>query len=115
MSRRDHQPDNTAEQFVHFDGEGVLRLPGRVIGGVHADLVGGRNRYSVGGQVAEGPRWWRGRIDWPGDEVEPSGGIEITIELDNGRSAVAVVEPAPDESAHAAIVHGIGPPPFDVP
>jgi hypothetical protein len=100
---------------VHFDGDGVVHVRGRDIRGVHAQLVGGRTRYSVGGAVKEGPRWWRGLLEWPGDDAEPLIGTEVIIELDNGRRAAAVVEPDPTAPAHTAVVHGVDPPPFDVP
>lgn len=114
MERHDHDTKHRTSPLAHYDGDGILRLPDRVIEHVHADLVGGRNRYSIGGEVAEGPRWWRGRLDWPGDEDRPIGGIEITIELDNGRSAIAVIEPDPTAPEHSTVIHGVGPPPFDV-
>lgn len=79
------------------------------------ELVGGRNRYTVGGEVAEGPRWWRGWLEWPGgdDQRMPCG--EVTLEFDNGRTGVAMVESYSTGPEHSALVVGLGPPPFDVP
>ncbi|MCO8128504.1 hypothetical protein NHL50_14930 [Acidimicrobiia bacterium EGI L10123] len=100
---------------MRYHGDGVLRLGDRVIEHVHADLIGGRSHYSVGGRVAEGPRWWRGRVEWDGDDDQPVTCSEVIIEVDNGRSGVAVIEPAPNAPAHSAVLHGVGPPPFEVP
>jgi len=100
---------------VSFRGGVCVRLPDRVIAHVRAELVGGRNRYSVGGQIAEGPRWWRGRLEWTGDEAEPMDSTAVIIDLTNGRSGTAVIEPDPAAPAHTAVVRGVGPPPFDIP
>lgn len=100
---------------VHFDGEVRVRLPDRTIGHAHAELIGGRNRYSVGGETAEGPRWWRGTITWDSEVPKPAGGIEISVEVDNGRAGVAVIELDPTSPAHTARLHGVSTPPFDVP
>lgn len=100
---------------VSFHGDGALRLPERVIEHVHADLVGGRSRYSVGGRVAEGPRWWWGRLEYDGEDELPQPSSEVVIDLGNGRSGVAVIEPDPTAPPGTVVIHGIGPPPFDVP
>lgn len=109
--------DQTIESThtVSFQGDGVLLLADRVIGRVHAELFGGRNRYSVAGHIAEGPRWWRGCLEWNGDVEHPPPGTKVFIDLRDGRVGVAVIEPHPDAPGNTSIVHGVGPPPFDVP
>lgn len=113
----DHHQSNfpIRHDVVHIETVVAVRIHERVIQPIRADLTGGRNRYSVGGEIREGLRWWRGHINWPQQEIEPRGGIEIIIELDNGRSAPAVIEPDPAGPEHTRAIHGIGPPPFDVP
>jgi len=109
-----HEPGHHRDGVVHFDGDGTVRLRERAVDGVVVHLVGGRDRYSVGGSIKEGPRWWRGRLDWP-DGEEPPIGTEVVIELRDGRAAPAVIELDPSAPARTAAVHGVGPPPFDVP
>ena len=103
------------------DPEGAVRrrcvadvvLPDQQREPARLELVGGRPRYSVGGEIHEGLRWWRGWVDWLEGEVDVRRGTEICIEMDDGRSAVAVIVDADDDHRHS--VRGIGPPPFDVP
>lgn len=112
-----HRPDSHRaweSDPVHFEGEGIVRIRDRTVP-VHADLVGGRDRHSVGGQIAEGPRWWRGRIDWSVDEVPPLDGGRLLVELDDGRCAPAIIAADPAVPEHSISIQGIGPPPFDVP
>lgn len=42
------QANTGTSPVVHFEGEVRVRLPDRVIEHAHAELVGGRSRYSVG-------------------------------------------------------------------
>jgi hypothetical protein len=100
---------------VQVETQSVVRIHDRTVLPVLADLVGGRHHYSVGGAIREGPRWWRGRLRWPEGATRPRPGTEIVIELDEGRSAAAVIEPDPAGPEHSIAVHGTGPPPFDVP
>jgi hypothetical protein len=114
---RDHEQAATpgCAGVIHVERVGVARIDDRSSVPVRADLVGGRSHYSVGGEIREGPRWWRGHLRWPEGETPPRAGIEIVIELEGGRSAPAVIEPDPAEPEHTVLVHGTGPPPFDVP
>lgn len=98
---------------VTYTGSAVVEVPDCQPRRVAAELLGGRNRWSVGGQIAEGPRWWRGELSWDGEPIELGPGTQITVELDGGRAALAVVEAAP--AARTVAVRGIEPPPFDVP
>jgi hypothetical protein len=81
---------------VEYQGFALVDLPPGGRARVDVELVGGRDRWSVGGQIAEGPRWWRGRL---------AGG-------DNGRTAPAVVERTAEPGI---LIRGLGPPPFEVP
>ena len=78
------------------------------------DLVGGRRRHSVGGQVAEGSRWWTGRIEWLHDPVVVRAGTVLDLELEDGRRAEAIVEPVKRVRTSELAIVGLGPPPFDV-
>lgn len=90
---------------VRVEGGGTLRA--------HAELVGGRQRWSVGGVWAEGPRWWRGELAC---EEEPpillEVGAAVRLELSDGRAAIATVEVS---TGGAVRIAGLGAPPFDVP
>lgn len=99
---------------VHFEGDCVVRVGERTIR-AHADLIGGRDRHSVGGEIWEGPRWWRGRIDWPREDAEPLDRGRIHVEIEEARSAPALIEPGASVPEHSSAILGIGPPPFDVP
>ncbi len=99
-------------ETVTYTGEAVVEAAGRQCH-VEVELEAGRRRWSVGGRMAEGPRWWRGEIAWPDQDQELRAGTRIAVTLVDGRSAPAVVESliAPDRVA----VRGIAPPPFPVP
>ena len=101
---------------VHFEGEAVIHLLDDVAR-VTVELKAGRDRHSVGGQIAEGPRWWVGRVAWEtrplSRDIEP--GSVICIELSNGRVADAVVEDTSPDPVPDAAIRGLGPPPFEVP
>lgn len=99
---------------VHYGCIAVVRLADDVVAEAVVELLGGRDRHSVGGQIAEGPRWWRGRVTWQDGPVAVQPGVEVRLELDNGRSAVAVVEPRPEATSGEAVIRGLGPPPFEV-
>lgn len=98
---------------VTYTGPAVIEVPDGEPRQVDAELLGGRNRWSVGGRIAEGPRWWRGELSWDGEPIDLRAGTQVVIELDDGRSAMAVVESAP--ATDAVAVRGIEPPPFTVP
>lgn len=98
---------------VTYTGAAVVEAPDCEPRQVEVELLGGRNRWSVGGRIAEGPRWWRGELSWDGEPAELCAGTRITLELENGRTAMAVVEAAP--ATDAVAVRGIEPPPFSVP
>ncbi len=102
---------------VHFEGEAVIHLPWAGDATVRIELVGGRDRHSVGGQIAEGPRWWHGSVEWKGQRRAPKvdAGSEVQVQLPNGRVAVAVIERVTPDPAPAAEIRGLGAPPFDVP
>ncbi len=78
------------------------------------ELEGGRHRHSVGGQMAEGLRWWTGRIEWLRNPVEVRSGADIVIELRNGHRARAIVERGSRGPTDEIGIVGVGPPPFDV-
>ena len=105
--------------IVHFEGEAVIHLPDDGDAEVTIELVGGRDRHSVGGQIAGGPRWWGGRVVWarrsPTKRVAM--GSEIHLELADGRTAAAGVEAGdvPSDGEDGAAIRGLGPPPFTVP
>lgn len=91
----------------------LVRLEGGQTLRAHAELVGGRQRWSVGGVWAEGPRWWRGELACEGSApVILDCGAAVRLELSDGRAAIATIEAAIDEVVH---VTGLGAPPFDVP
>lgn len=81
-----------------------------------AMLIGGRDRHSVGGEIAEGPRWWHGQLRLGGDAIDAIDaiGAEVDLELDDGRTAVAVVEDIQGPPEPELAVRGVGVPPFDV-
>ena len=97
---------------VEYQGVALVDLPPGVRARVDVELVGGRDRWSVGGQIAEGPRWWRGRLAGGTDVVELTAGAHISLALDNGRTAPAVVERTAEPGI---LIRGLGPPPFEVP
>ncbi len=78
------------------------------------DLVGGRHRHSVGGQIAEGSRWWTGRLEWLRDPVVVRPGTVLDLELEDGRRGEAIVEPVKRARTSEVTIVGLGPPPFDV-
>lgn len=90
----------------------VMEVPDGHRQPVRAELEAGRRRWSVGGCMAEGPRWWRGELAWDDPSEALPVGTRIELVLD-GRAGQAVVEAriAPGRAA----VRGISPPPFDVP
>lgn len=114
MTTIDRTDDRSgSEHQVTYEGPAVVEAPDCGTRHVEAELLGGRTRWSVGGRYAEGPRWWRGQLSWDGEPIELRAGTQITVELADGRSALAVVEAAPADDAVA--VRGIEPPPFPVP
>ena len=91
----------------------VVRLEGGQTLRARAELVGGRQRWSVGGVWAEGPRWWRGELACDGDlPTTVDAGAAVRLELSDGRAAIATIEAAADDVVQVA---GLGAPPFDVP
>ncbi len=110
-----HATTPNSHDEIHVNTFAIVRIRSRVIHSVRADLFGGRNQCSVGGEIKEGPRWWRGHLHWPDGQTPPRAGTEILLELDDGRSAPAVTEPTPAGPERTTSIHGIGPPPFDVP
>jgi hypothetical protein len=97
---------------VEYHGFAMVELPPGGRERVDVELIGGRDRWSVGGQIAEGPRWWRGRLAGGDEVVDLDAGAHISLALDNGRTAPAIVE----QMAGAEIlIRGFGPPPFEVP
>ena len=114
MINRAGSSDGSVEAAqVTYRGPAVVEVPEGEPRQVDAELLGGRNRWSVGGRIAEGPRWWRGELSCDGEPIDLRAGTQVIIELDDGRSAMAVVESAPAPDAVA--VRGIEPPPFSVP
>lgn len=98
---------------VDYRGAALVEVPDREPERIDVDLVGGRERWSVGGQIAEGVRWWRGELAPVSADLSLCEGTLIELVLDNGRTAPAVVEasgPGP-----AVAIRGLGPPPFEVP
>lgn len=102
-----------SQEVVHRS-VGTVRLPAGPCHDVPLTLVGGRHRYSVGGEIAEGFRWWRGRVEPGGSlpRVEP--GTEIVIDLADGPTATAVVDETDPSAGEVVLFHGVGPPPFGV-
>jgi hypothetical protein len=91
----------------------VVRLEGGQTLRAHAELVGGRQRWSVGGMWAEGPRWWHGELACEGDPpARLDAGAAIRLELSDGRAAIATIEESAGDLVRVA---GCGAPPFDVP
>lgn len=115
MTHDDHTATQSSRDEVHVKAFATVRIHDRAIHRVRAELFGGRDRYSVGGEIKEGLRWWHGHLHWPDEQTPPRAGTEVLLELDHGRSAPAVTEPAPAEPEGTTSIHGIGPPPFDVP
>jgi hypothetical protein len=103
-------------RVVRFEGEAVIHLPHASDATVRIELIGGRDRHSVGGQIAEGPRWWRGRVVLEDRARVPrvDAGNEIRVQLVNGRTATAVVEYTTVDPVPEATIRGLGPPPFEV-
>ena len=103
-------------KVVRFESGGIVRHSRLGECSAYLELIGGRDRHSVGGQIAEGPRWWRGRIVFP--QRVRLGFIEahqhLEVELPNGRAAIGVVRDDPSTSAVFVNVEGRGPPPFEV-
>lgn len=93
----------------------VVHLPDGASVEAEVDLLAGRDRYSVGGQIAEGPRWWHGRLRCTNQQAHLDPGSQVRIELEDGRTGLAVVEAPSPDGANAAAVKGLGPPPFPVP
>jgi hypothetical protein len=98
---------------VGYQGFALVELPPGRSERVDVELVGGRDRWSVGGQIAEGPRWWRGRLAGGQEVIELHAGAHISLALDNGRTAPAIIERATSEPG--IFIQGLGPPPFEVP
>ena len=98
---------------IEYECTASVELPDCAAEEAHITLLAGRHRHSVGGQIAEGLRWWHGQMELPRDDLEITAGTRIWMELDNGRTAVAVAEPAPDPGV--TVLRGVGPPPFEVP
>lgn len=91
----------------------TIRWPDGELEDVEVELIGGRERHSVGGEIAEGFRWWAGRVR-PGDVViDLADGTEIVLELDDGEERRAVVELAEADPGQLPI-RGLGPPPVAV-
>jgi hypothetical protein len=103
-------------RVVRFEGEAVIHLPHASDAAVRIELIGGRNRHSVGGQIAEGPRWWHGRVIWKDRARAPQldAGKEVRVRLMNGRTATAVVECTTVDTVPEVAITGLGPPPFEV-
>lgn len=99
---------------IGFESDAVVECPDGVAP-ARVELIGGRDRYSVGGRIAEGPRWWLGEVELLHDYIDLRIGSSIVIELSNGRSAPAVVEELAAPTSRRASIRGLGPPPFDVP
>ena len=102
----------TASPVSHQD-RAVVRLDDGQTFSADAALVGGRRRWSVGGEYAEGPRWWRGELSVEGAPALPHAGAAIEVQLSNGRTAAAIVERSSTE--HFLRITGVGAPPFEVP
>jgi hypothetical protein len=104
-------------KLVHFEGEAVIHLPDADGAPARIELVAGRDRHSVGGAIAEGPRWWRGRIAWKhrAHSEHARKGCTVRVELSNGRAAGAVVEHTSPDHNPSATIRGLGAPPFEVP
>lgn len=112
ITDRPEQSSATDGASATYRGTATVEVPQLGCSRVDVELLGGRRRWSVGGRIAERPRWWRGEITWDGDGVLVEAGTRITVALDDGRAAKAVVEHA---AAPRLQVRGIEPPPFAVP
>ncbi len=92
----------------------TIRWPGGALEEIEIDLVGGREHHSVGGEIAEGFRWWAGRLR-PGDVVvDLTDGTEVVLELDDRGQHRAVIETDDDTAQEEIHIRGLGPPPFEV-
>lgn len=109
----DQRTDLSTATPVRHRSTVLVRLEGGQTFRANADLVGGRERWSVGGVWAEGPRWWRGELACEADPPATlDAGTAVRLELSDGRAAIATVDAAADAIVHIA---GLGAPPFDVP
>lgn len=107
--------DSRTAPRVELACDAELELPDRHRDPVHVELIAGRCSYSVGGRIAEGPRWWRGKVQWDEDAPVVPDGVEIWLHLEDGACGVAVIEPAPASPAGVKVIRGVGAPPFEVP
>lgn len=92
---------------------GFLGVPSGRPQPVAVELEGGRRRWSVGGRMAEGPRWWRGEVTWESADEVLDVGTLVRLTLADGRTGDAVVEGRAGQLG--AVLRGISPPPFAVP
>lgn len=108
-------PAQMPEQPARYIGHARIRWADGLVDDVVVELVGGRSRHSVGGEIAEGFRWWHGQLGPVGVVIDLTAGTEVVLELEDGHEARAVVEPGAEMDATATIVvRGVGAPPFDV-
>lgn len=119
VRRSTHDPEKGADvepRVVRFEGDAIIHLPHTSDATVRIELIGGRHRHSVGGQIAEGQRWWHGRIIWKNRARTPhlDAGNEVRVELPNGRTATAIVENTTADPLPEVTITGFGPPPFEV-
>lgn len=93
--------------LVHYQGPAVAHLREQHDTEVVVELCGGRDRRSVGGQLAEGFRWWYGNLWWTSRTAMPDVevGTEFLVSL-NGRSAPVVVESTPDHTFRSGYEDG---------
>lgn len=112
---RTKEPDTRTTSHVELVCDAEVELPDRHRDPVHVELIAGRSSYSVGGRVAEGPRWWRGKVHWDEDVPAVPDGVEIWLHLEDGGHGIAVIEPAPTSPAGVKVIRGVGAPPFEVP
>lgn len=96
---------------VRYESVAVVHLPDGAAEPVHVQLLAD-NPSAGDGSPRPSPQWY-GRLQWlrPGVRVGPR--TELCIELDNGRTGVALAKPAP-AVADVVNLDGLGPPPFDV-
>jgi hypothetical protein len=104
-------------RVVRFEGEAVIHLSHTSDATVRIELTGGRDHHSVGGQIAEGMRWWHGRVIWDDRARAPrlDAGEEVRVQLPSGRTATAIVEYTTGDTDVQVEITGLGPPPFTVP
>jgi hypothetical protein len=100
---------------VRYESDAVVVLPELGSVEVRIELVGGRDLHSVGGRIAESPRWWHGRLHWQAGPAELGLGLQVRVQLDNGRTGVARIEAVEPECEGVVRIRGVGPPPFGVP